>query len=114
MRYGLNNHGFAKIVHLILIVLFLLLLIPGIKPYYYYFALSWYADNTLKMNAGNATVIRENIMNYAVKKGIPLAKDNLRVYREQSKVKVKISWSDEINLYGYYRKPLTFVIDDMF
>ena len=114
MKYGLNNNGSGKIFYLILTFLFLLLVITCGRPYYRYYAFSWFTDSTLKINAGNEGVIRQKIKDYAVKKGIPLKNESLSVYRYNAKVKVKISWSDEIDLYGYYKKPLTFVIDDMF
>ena len=114
MKYKLDNRGFTRRVYLLLIVLILLIAIPFFPPYYHYYGLLWHTNNTLKFNAGDTSAIRKEIMSYATEKGIPLLGKNLTVYREKNNVIVKIYWIDEVDHFGYHKKPVTFVINDEF
>ena len=114
MRYKLGNEGFTRRVYLLLIVLLLLIAIPFAPPYYHYYGLLWHTNNTIKLYAGNQSVIRKEIMSYATRKGIQLISENLTVSREGTKVKVNIYWVDVVDHFGYHQKPLTFVIHDEF
>ena len=114
MKYKLGNKGFTRRVYLLLIVLLLLIAIPFAPPYYRYYGLLWHTNNTIKINAGNPSIIRKEIMSYATKKGIPLISENLTVTREKNNVKVKIYWVDTVDHFGYHQKPVTFVINDEF
>ncbi len=121
MKYKLDNQGYMKMMTLLLIVLFFLILIPFVQPYIRYFALLTHTNSVLKANEGNPTLIKKEIKSYAEKKKIPLLEENLTVFRgkktvfkEKKNVKVKIYWTDVIDYFGYYQKPLTFVINDEF
>ena len=114
MKYKLDNQGYIKMAHLLLIVLLLLILIPFAQPFNRYYALLWNTNKIIKMNSGNLPTIRKEIMSYTVRKKIPLIEKNLTLSREKRKVKVKIYWTDVIDYFGYYQKPLTFVINDEF
>lgn len=112
MKYKFNNEGFIRLVHLLLIGLLLLILIPLTQPYYRYFMLLWHTNNSIKLNAGNMTTMRKEIMAYAKEKKVPLLDRNLIISTEDTTVKVKLYWTDSIDYYGYYQKPLKFVIND--
>ena len=112
MKYKLGNKGFIKMVHLLLIVLISLIVIPFAQPFIRYYSLSWHTDFMIKANPGNPMIIRKEIMSYAEKKRIPLLGKNLTVSRERRKVKVQIYWTDAIDYFGYYQKPLAFIIND--
>ncbi len=112
MKYKLGNQGFLKMSHLLLIVLFSLIVIPLAQPFIRYYSLSWHTDFMIKANPGNPAIIRKEIISYAEKKRIPLLERNLTVFREKKKVKVEIYWTDAIDYFGYYQKPLTFTIID--
>ena len=112
MKYKLGNQGFIRIGQLLWISLFLLVVIPFTQPYNRYYSLLWHANIVIKANVGNPTKMREEIISYANKKNIPLYGKNLTFSRENKKLKVKIYWTDKIDYYGYFQKPLTFIIND--
>jgi hypothetical protein len=114
MKYILGNQGFTRRVYLLLIVLLLLIAVPFASPYYRYYALVWHTNNTIKLNAGNHTLIRKKIMSYAMRNKIPLSNKNLSVSRDGRKVKVRIYWTDSVDHFGYHQKPVTFIINDEF
>ena len=114
MKYILSKQGFTRRVYLLLIVLLLLIAVPFARPYYRYYSLMWHTNNTIKMNAGNTTTIRKEIMSYATAKRIPLLNKNLIVSTEGRKVKVKLYWTDAVDHFGYHQKPVTFIINDEF
>ena len=114
MKYKLGNQGYIRMTHLLLIVLLLFILIPFAQPFNRYYAFLWNTNKILKMNSGNSPIIRKEIMSYTKKKMIPLIEKNLTLSRDKRKVKVKIYWTDSIDYFGYYQKPLTFVINDEF
>lgn len=114
MKYKLGNQGFIRMKHLLLIVLLLLIFIPIAQPFSRYCAFLWNTNKILKLNSGNSQIIRKEIMSYTKNKKIPLIENNLTLSREKRKVKVKMYWTDPIDYFGYFQKPLTFFINDEF
>ena len=102
---------------------FLLVLFVGVavvlvvfaKPYIRYNTLRSHTKDILMMELGNISTIKEKVMADAVELHVPLKEEDLSVTQqgEQGKViRVKASWSETVDFWGYYQKKLDFDLDE--
>ncbi|MFZ2197858.1 MAG: hypothetical protein WAV13_09010, partial [Thermodesulfovibrionales bacterium] len=80
------------------------------KPYYRYHTLSSNTDDFLKTDIGNIEAIRKKVMKDAEELKVPLNEKNREVVIEQKIVKVKATWSETVDFWGYYQKKIDFVM----
>jgi len=114
MRKGMGNRGFVKVI-------IIMLLLAGMgyvgmsfgKPYYRFNTLrSHTKDILLEESSGNVASIRTKIMETAAELKVPLDEKDLEVTVTPTRlIKVKATWSEVVDLYGYYQKKLDFVME---
>ncbi len=114
MKRGLGNRGFVKLI-------FILLLLVGIafvgisfgKPYFRYNTLRSHTKDILLSDLNSVELIKKNIMEDAAKLNIPLEEENLQVVLIPTSkiIKVKATWSEVVDFWGYYQKQLDFVME---
>jgi hypothetical protein len=112
MRDGIGSRGFVKLVFIIAV--FVALVFVGFsfgRPYYRYNTLRSYTQDRLEMELGNLKTIKEKVLEDAASLNIPLKEENLEVTQEGKKVRVKATWSEVVDFWGYYRKQLDFNMD---
>ncbi len=113
---GSESRGFIKgFFLLVLFVAASFLLISFGKPYYRYNTLRSHTKDILMMELGNIQSIREKIMADAAELHVPLEEENLEVTRQgpQGKViKVKATWSETVDFWGYYQKTFDFDLEE--
>src|SRR5512140_2748204 len=106
MRKKIGNQGFVKVV-------IILLLVAGLgfvgmsfgKPYYRFNTLRSHSKDILMEEEGHLDVIRAKIMKTAEELQVPLDEKDLEVTMTPTKVtKVKATWSEVVDLHGYYQK----------
>ncbi len=114
MKDTLGNEGFSRIVQITMIVLVLLIAVPFVHPYQRYIVLQWEMNSIMSMNAGKPAAIRKEIMSYAAENRIPLLDKNLVISKVKKRTTVQIHWIDEIDHYGYHKRPLSFTINDKY
>lgn len=109
MKRDLGDKGFIKTVFSLFFLGALLasLMLFG-KPYYRSYTLGSHTRDFLKTEAGDITKIRENVMQNAAELGIKLNEANLVVTLDKQVVKVKATWKDTVDLWGYYQKTFDF------
>jgi hypothetical protein len=111
-----ENRGFIKGFFLLaLFVAASFLLISFGKPYYRYNTLRSHTKDILMMELGNEQAIREKVMEDAAELHVPLEEENLTVSRQgpEGKVmRVKATWSETVDFWGYYQKTLNFDLDE--
>ncbi|MGE5299867.1 MAG: hypothetical protein ACM3MB_02760 [Acidobacteriota bacterium] len=116
MSTGSGNRGFIK--GFFLLVLFVgvsFLLISFGKPYYRYNTLRSHTKDILMMELGNVQAIREKIMAEAAELHVPLEEENLSVTQQGplgKVIRVKATWSETVNFWGYYQKQLDFDMEE--
>ncbi len=113
MKAGRGNKGFVKVV-LALAVLVALVFV-GIsfgKPYYRYNTLRSHTKDILMQDLGNTQAIRERIMADAKELNVPLKDENLEITTKEKVVRVKASWSETVDFWGYYQKEINFVMEE--
>ena len=82
------------------------------KPYYRYYTLGSHTRDFLKTEVGDIVAIRKNIMDNAEELKVPLDEKNLEVAVVQKIIKVKATWSETVDFWGYYQKKIDFVMDE--
>jgi hypothetical protein len=109
MSDRLGNRGFVKLVFIIAV--FVALVFVGFsfgRPYYRYNTLRSYTQDQLEMELGNLQMIREKVLADAASLNIPLKEENLEVTQDGKRVRVKATWSEVVDFWGYYQKQLDF------
>ncbi len=82
------------------------------KPYYRYHTLGSHTNNFLKTDVGDINAIRKNIMHNAAALNVPLVEKNLDVKIVDKFVKVRATWTDTVDFWGYYQKKIDFVMEE--
>lgn len=114
MKNKIGSQGFVRGLLILLIVIGLIAAgIAFAKPYYRYYTLSSNTRDILRLEIGNTKSIKERIMAEANELKIPLDEKNLDVSISNNKItKVKATWSDIFDLWGYYQKKIDFVMEE--
>jgi hypothetical protein len=113
MMKKIGNRGFVK-GFLVLCVL-VAIVFAGVsfgKPYYRYYSLSSHTRDFLKSDTFSPETIRKNIMADAEELNVPLAEEDLEVSVKQKNVKVRATWSETVDFWGYYQKTFDFVMEE--
>ncbi len=113
MRKVAGSRGFIKFI--LVLAIFVALVFVGIsfgRPYYRYNALRSDTKDTLMMELGNVQSIKEKIMADAASLHVPLKEEDLDVTIQEKKVKVKATWSEVVDFWGYYSKKLDFTVEE--
>ncbi len=113
MRKEAGSEGFVKLI-LVLAILVTIVFV-GIsfgRPYYRYNALRSDTKDTLLLDLGSVDAIKEKIMADAASLHVPLKEEDLDVTIQEKRVKVKATWSEVVDFWGYYRKELDFTIEE--
>ncbi|MBI5634524.1 MAG: hypothetical protein HZA15_13725 [Nitrospirae bacterium] len=78
------------------------------KPYYRSYTLGSHTRDFLKTEIGDIAKIRSNVLQNAAELGIKLNEADLSVTLDQKVVKVKATWKDTVDFWGYYQKTFDF------
>ncbi len=112
MKYRMDNRGFIK--GFLLLVVFVGISYVGIsfgKPYYRYNTLRSHTKDILFSEVGFLPLIKEKILADAAELHVPLKQENLEVTQVNKIIKVKGTWSETVDLEGYYQKTIDFVME---
>jgi hypothetical protein len=111
MKGARGSRGYVKLI-------ITLLLVAGIgfigitfaKPYYRFITLRSHTKDILTSELGSVELIRKGIMEEAADLNVPLEPENLEVHlNTRTKViTVKATWSEVVDLWGYYQKQIDF------
>ena len=113
MMRKIGDRGFFKGVFLLLVLAVIVFVgITFAKPYYRYHTLASHTRDFLKTEVGVIDVIRKNIMDNAAELNVPLDEENLEVIKVEKIIKIKATWSETVDFWGYYQKTLDFVMEE--
>jgi hypothetical protein len=109
MKKNVGEKGFIKTLFgfLLLGALMVSLVLFG-KPYYRSFTFGAHTRDFLKTEIGDVNAIRSNVMKDAAELGIKLNEAELSVTLDKKVVKVKATWKDTVDFWGYYQKTFDF------
>jgi len=111
MKIG-NKGGIKGIFWLLVLVVVVFVGISFAKPYFKYYRLGSDTRDFLKSDIGNVEVIKKDIMKNAKELNVPLDESNVDVVIVKKLVKVKATWSETVDFWGYYNKKLDFVMEE--
>ncbi|NJD56641.1 MAG: hypothetical protein FIA94_09595 [Nitrospirae bacterium] len=117
MRRTLGEDGFIKtLLGLALLVALIYVGLTFSRPYYRYYQLGSHTSDFLKTDIGEINTIRKHVLDDAAELGVPLADANLSVMFDKDKktVTVKGTWTDSVDLFGYYQKDVDFVMEETY
>ncbi|RPI38255.1 MAG: hypothetical protein EHM54_00885 [Nitrospiraceae bacterium] len=113
MKYRIGDRGFIQ--GFLLLFVLVAVVFVGIsfgKPYYRYYELGSLTRDFLKTDVGDINAIRKDIIDNAAELKVPLDEKDLEVRIEKKIVKVKATWSETVDFWGYYTKKLDFVMEE--
>jgi hypothetical protein len=113
MKIRIGDRGFVK--GFLLLSILVAIVFVGIsfsKPYYRYYTLGSHTRDFLKSDIGNVNAIKKNIMDNAAELNVPLEEEDLEVVIEKKIVKIKATWSETVDFWGYYQKTFEFVMEE--
>ena len=82
------------------------------KPYYRYYTLGSHTRDFLKSDIGEIPAIRKDIMDNAAELKVPLDEKDLEVVVVNKIIKVKATWSETVDFWGYYQKKIDFAMEE--
>ena len=113
MMKNIGDRGsFTGFFALLILVAIVFVGISFGKPYYRYHTLSSHTGDFLKTDIGNIEAIRKNIMDNAAELKVPLDEKDLDVVLVNKIIKVRATWSETVDFWGYYQKKIDFVMEE--
>ena len=96
------------------LVILALLVYSGFQfgiPYYRYTAFKTDAKEIARISLGEVEKTRAQIFLRAQELNIPIEEKEIVVTSTNKLVRVKVSWSESVNLFGIYQKTLNFTVN---
>jgi len=113
MRKDLGEKGLIKtLLGLFLLIALVTAAVTFIRPYYRYYTLGSHTRDYLMTDIGDVNAIKKHILDEAAELGIPLSEKDISVEIRQKVVRVKASWTETVDLWGYYRKDINFTMEE--
>ena len=115
MRRNLGEKGFVKtLLGLALLAGLIFVGVAIATPYYRYYQFGSHTRDFLRTDIGEVNMIRKHLIEDAAELGVPLNDKNLTVTVDTIKkiVRVKATWTDTVDLFGYYQKNIDFVMEE--
>lgn len=113
MKNILSKQGFIRgFLSLLIIVAIIYVGISFGKPYYRYNTLRSHTKDMLLTGIDNVEAVKEKVLAEAAELQIPLKESNVDVTMSpvSKAIKVKATWSETVDFWGYYQKKLDFVM----
>jgi len=113
MKYRIGDKGFVKGLFIILIIVACAFVAISFgKPHYRSLMLGSHTRDILKSELGNIDIIKKQTLENAKELGIPLDEKNLEVVLDKKIIKVKATWSETVDFWGYYQKKFDFALNE--
>ena len=113
MMKKIGNRGFVTgVLSLCILVAIIFIGISFGKPYYRFYALGSHTRDFLKTDVGDIDAIKKNVMKDAAELKVPLDEKDLEVVVDKKVIKVKATWSETVDFWGYYQKKIDFVMQE--
>lgn len=113
MRILSREEGYVKPI--LVIAILILACYIGFQfamPYYRHAALKSDTKELARVSLGHAGKLRESIIERAGELNVPVREDTILVEKTASNaMHVSMSWAEEVDIFGLYRKTLDFSID---
>jgi hypothetical protein len=107
-----NEKGFVKFVFVVLLLA--LSIYVGYQfgmPYYRYSAFKTDVKELARISVGEAEKTKAQIVERAKELNIPIEEKEIMVSKTEKTVRVKTSWTETVDILGYYQKQLHFTVN---
>ncbi len=107
-----NENGFFKFAFVTALIAFAMY--AGIQfgmPFYRYSALKTDATELIRISVMDLDRTRGQIFERAQELKIPIEEKDIEITRTGRKIRVTTGWSEKVDIFGLYEKPLKFTID---
>jgi hypothetical protein len=113
MKYRIGEKGFVKGLFIVLIIVACAFVAISFgKPHYRYLMLGSHTRDILKSELGNVETIKKQTLENAKELGVPLDEKNLEVFLDKKIIRVKATWSETVDFWGYYQKKFDFAMNE--
>ena len=113
MKYRIGENGFVKGLFIVLIIVACAFVAISFgKPHYRSLMLGSHTRDILKSEIGNIETIKKQTLENAKELGIPLDEKNLEVVLDKKIIRVKATWSETVDFWGYYQKKFDFALNE--
>ena len=113
MKHRIGDKGFVKGLFIVLIIVACAFVAISFgKPYYRSLMLGSHTRDILKSEIGNIESIKKQTLENAKELGIPLDEKNLEVVLDKKIIRVKATWSETVDFWGYYQKKFDFALNE--
>jgi hypothetical protein len=113
MKERTGERGFIKVVLVLaILVVCVFVAISFAHPQYRYYMLGSHTRDILKSEIGNIEVIKQKVLENAKELNIPLDEKNLEVTLDKKIIRVKATWSETVDFWGYYQKKFDFAMNE--
>jgi len=113
MKYIIGEKGLIKGLFIVLIIVACgFVAISFGKPHYRYLMLGSHTRDTLRIELGNVDIIKQKTLENAKELGVPLDEKNLEVVLDKNIIRVKATWSETVDFWGYYQKKFDFALNE--
>lgn len=112
MRILRGKDGFVK--PLIILFIIAAAIYSGVQygmPYYRHSAFRSDVKDIARIEFSDPKRLRAQVYEAAVSYKIPVQENDIVVTAEEKTYRVKVSWTDTVNIFGIYQKKLDFNID---
>jgi len=83
------------------------------KPYYRYLAFQSDAKEIARTAIESEEKVKDRVFERAMELKIPIGREDLEVTRKENVLRIKTSWFEVVDIFGVYKKTLTFTVDTM-
>jgi hypothetical protein len=113
MKRIFDDKGLIRGILLIaLLIVIIFIAVSFAAPYYRYYTLGSHTRDFLKSEIGNLEMIKDRVMSDAKELGVPLDEKNLDITQDKKIIRVKATWSETVDFWGYYQKTFNFAMSE--
>ncbi len=112
MKKRSGNEGSVKgVIYLLIFVFMVFLAVKFATPFYHYYFFKMQSEGDLKINVNYVKPIKEKVMETAKEFNVPVSEENLRITVDGADRTLNASWTEEVDIFGYYQREFHFVLD---
>jgi hypothetical protein len=112
MKKRSGNEGSVKgVIYLLIFVFMVFLVVKFTTPFYHYYFFSMQAEGDLKIQSTRLNVVTAKVMESVKKYNVPVTENDLKITVDGKHRTLKASWTEEVDIFGYYQKEFPFDVD---
>ncbi len=112
MKKRSGNEGSVKgVIYLLIFVLMVFLAVKFTTPFYHYYFFKMQAEGDLKIQTRMVKQLKAKVMETIKEFNVPLSEENLLITVDGKHRTLKTSWTEEVDIFGYYQREFHFDVD---